>query len=123
MKKICITALTLVLTASLLTGCRNRTQPMETTRPTAAPTTQATTAQTTEATKATTEATMPSETVDHGNGPLDGTGNIETTDNNDGVGSNGGNGGSGNGSGGTGSTGSSNSATTEGRATRTMPKN
>ena len=114
MKKICITALTLVLTASLLTGCRNRTQPMETTRPTAAPTTQATTAQTTEATRATTEATMPSETVDHGNGPLDGTGNTDTTDNN---------GGSGNGSGGTGSTGSSNSATTEGRATRTMPKN
>lgn len=101
MKKICILALTLVLTASALAGCRNRTQPMETTRPTTAPTTQATTVPTTQATQPTTEATRPSETVDHGNGPLEGTDSTDTT----------------------GSTASTDSPVSEGRSIGRMPKN
>ena len=71
MKKIAITALTVVLTAFVFTGCRDNSKPMETTRPAPMPTTQATTAPTTQATQPSTAATQPSETVDHGNGPMD----------------------------------------------------
>lgn len=79
MKRISILALTLVLTAALFTGCRNRTQPMEPTKPSTTPTTQATTVPTTVATEPTVIDTMPSETVDHGNGPVDGTEGINGT--------------------------------------------
>ena len=104
MKKFCMIALSLVLTASLFTGCRDRNQPMETTRPTTAPTTHATTVPTTEATRPTTQptqSTQPSETVDHGNGPLEG---METTEGMIG-------------------TDSTEAPTGEGRSARPMPKN
>ena len=83
MKKISILALSLVLTAALFAGCRNRNQPLETSRPTVAPTTQATTVPTTEATHPNTQSTEtpvnPSETVDHGNGPIESSGTTEAT--------------------------------------------
>lgn len=69
MKQYLILALTLVLTAALLTGCGCTSQDAKyTTAPTTMPTVM-TTAPTTEATRATTEATTP--TADRGNGPLD----------------------------------------------------
>lgn len=73
MKKISILALTLVLTAALFAGCRNRNQPMEPSKPSTTPTTQETTVPTTAPTQPTVTDTMPSETVDHGNGPIEGT--------------------------------------------------
>ena len=74
MKKYTILALTLVLTATMFTGCRRRnpdathptivpTMPMPTTEPTTVPATEPTT---------TTPATAPStDPTDNGNGPLD----------------------------------------------------
>lgn len=104
MKKIIAIALTLVLTAALLAGCRNRTQPMETvtptTTPTVAPEPRPTTAPTTEATRPSTEATETQETVDRGNGPLDGMQNTDPTGNTN-----------------------SGDETVEGRSVRPMPKN
>lgn len=73
MKKALIPALALVLTVCLLTGCRDRNMPMETTRPTTAPTTMPTIRPEKETTRPTETETEPSETVDHGNGPVDGT--------------------------------------------------
>ena len=84
MKKYLFIALTLVLTATLFTGCGCTSQDAKyTTAPTTMPTIM-TTAPTTEATQATTEVTTP--TADHGNGPLeestmDTTGSTESTDN------------------------------------------
>lgn len=79
MKKACIFALVPVLTCCILAGCRGRNQPMETTRPTAAPTVAPTEMPTvmpeTEETRPTTSNTQPRETVDDGNGPVEGTGN------------------------------------------------
>ena len=78
MKKALIPALALVLTVCLLTGCRDRNMPMETTRPTTAPTTMPTIRPEKETTRPTETETEPSETVDHGNGPVDGTDSTDT---------------------------------------------
>ena len=80
MKKITAIVSIFVLTATVFTACRNRNQPLETTRPTTAPVTQETTVPTTQATQPSTTSTMPSETRDTGNGPLDSTSNTEATD-------------------------------------------
>lgn len=84
MKKYTTLALTLVLTACLFTGCRSRRNDMTPTgMPTIMPTTEMTTAPTTMPTQATTvpttNATEPSETIDHGNGPRDETNATDTT--------------------------------------------
>ena len=74
MKKYTVLILSLVLTASLFTGCRSRKPNMTpTSMPTTAPTTQPTTAPTTAPTTMPTTAptTEPKETIDHGNGPRD----------------------------------------------------
>ena len=78
MKKALIPALALVLTVCLLTGCRDRNMPMETTRPTTAPTIMPTIRPEQETTRPTAAETEPSETVDHGNGPVDGTDSTDT---------------------------------------------
>ena len=78
MKKALIPALALVLTVCLLTGCRDRNMPMETTRPTTAPTTMPTIRPEKETTRPTETETAPRETVDHGNGPVDGTDSTDT---------------------------------------------
>ena len=82
MKKALIPAMALVLTMCLLTGCRDRNMPMETTRPTTAATTAPTIMPTTEPDRETTSPTAaetaPRETVDHGNGPVDGTDGTDT---------------------------------------------
>lgn len=78
MKKALIPALALVLTVCLLTGCRDRNMPMETTRPTTAPTTMPTIRPEKETTRPTETEAEPSETVDHGNGPVDGTDSTDT---------------------------------------------
>ncbi|MGM9628386.1 MAG: hypothetical protein ACI3V4_09910 [Faecousia sp.] len=79
MKKYCILALTIVLTAALFTGCgcTNRNAGGATSAPTLMPTTE-TTMPTTEATTVpTTNSTVPStqETIDNGNGPVENTPN------------------------------------------------
>lgn len=84
MKKYTAFVLVLVLTACLFTGCRGRQNNMDnTSAPTILPTTEMTTAPTTTPTHATTvpttTATTPSETIDHGNGPLEETNTTETT--------------------------------------------
>lgn len=83
MKKYTTLILVLVLTACLFTGCRGRNDMSNATTPTVLPTTAATTAPTTMPTQATTvpttQATEPSETIDHGNGPRDETDTTETT--------------------------------------------
>lgn len=123
MKKYCIAVLALVLTCSVLTGCRGRNQPMETTAPTTAPTTQATTVPTAPATQATqaTQSTQPSETMDRGNAPADdSTGSANSGakggTNNGAVGGNSGNSTRGN-------VGSGKAATGEGRSVIPMPGN
>lgn len=78
MKKALFPAMALVLTVCLLTGCRNRNMPMETTRPTTAPTVMPTTQPERETTRPTAAETAPRETVDHGNGPVDGTDDTDT---------------------------------------------
>lgn len=86
MKRYGIFALVLVLTSALLLGCGCTGRDMESTSqpsilPTneeVRPTTEATTQPTTEMTTIpTTDATEPSQTIDHGNGPLETSG--ETT--------------------------------------------
>lgn len=73
MKKYTALFLAFVLTAILFVGCgcTNTTTMETTTTPTSTPTTHATTEPTAEmTTMPTTMATEPSETIDHGNGPL-----------------------------------------------------
>lgn len=81
MKKYTILILSLVLTASLFTGCRSKKPDMTpTSLPTVAPTTMPTTAPTTAPTVPSTAATTePKETIDHGNGPRDDMESTETT--------------------------------------------
>lgn len=75
MKKIWIPALALVLSSCLLTACRDRNHPAETVVPTAAPSSAPTAMPTvppaTQTTRPTAAETMPSETADRGNGPLE----------------------------------------------------
>lgn len=79
MKKVFFLGLSLLLCASLLAGCRGNREPMDTTgatmAPTMAPTTVPATMPTTAPSETTlpTTGTMPSETIDRGNGPVDGT--------------------------------------------------
>ena len=80
MKKITAIVSIFVLTATVFTGCRSKNKPMETTRPTMPPVIQETTVPTTQATQPSTASTMPSETRDTGNGPLDSTAGTEATD-------------------------------------------
>ena len=79
MKKYCILALTLVLTAALFTGCgcTNRNAGGATSAPTLMPTTETTVPTTAAATVPTTDSTVPSthETIDNGNGPVENTPN------------------------------------------------
>ncbi len=108
MKKICILGLCLVLVASLFVGCRSNKQPMETTRPTTAPTTMPTR----ETTAPTQQTTAPTETIDNGNGPLDGTegtNGMGTTATDDAAAGNG--------------TSTEDGAANEGRSARPMPMN
>ena len=79
MKKLIAIAFVFVLTVSVLTACRSKDKPIETTRPTMPPVTQETTVPTTQATQPTTTATTPSETRDTGNGPVDSTVGTEAT--------------------------------------------
>lgn len=77
MKKYAILALTLVLSAVLLAGCRNRNNNADATSdPTILPTVEMPTmAPTEETTVPTTVPTVPTETYDNGNGPLPGDNN------------------------------------------------
>ena len=83
MKKVSILFLVPVLACCILAGCRDRNQPMETTRPdtapTVAPTVMPTVIPETEQTRPTTANTQPTETVDNGNGPMNGTDSGEET--------------------------------------------
>ena len=82
MKKMICLALSLVLCAAVLAGCRSNNQPMETTRPepmpSTAPTTMPPATMPSETTLPTT-GTIPSETMDRGNGPLDATDSTTST--------------------------------------------
>lgn len=141
MKKYSITALSLVLTAALFTGCgcRNNNAEPTTTMPTVTSGTRETTTATTEAaTQPTTQPpekdTTPTGTIDHGNGPLetnatagaDGdTGDARSRTGNGSMGS-GGMGGSGSGSngagtGGIGSSGGTGAGGSMSRRGRSMP--
>lgn len=85
MKKYCIFALVIVLTAALFTGCGCTNRNMDnTSAPTILPTTETTRATTEATTKATTEpitdmtsaptgTNSTNETIDNGNGPLEDT--------------------------------------------------
>ena len=79
MKKITAIVSIFVLTATLFTACRSKNKPTEATRPTKPPVTQETTAPTTQATQPSTVSSMPSETRDTGNGPVDSTVGTEAT--------------------------------------------
>ncbi len=76
MKKFAIFALTLVLTTATLVGCgcTNR-EVQNTSAPTVLPTNEEMWSTTENTTQATTQATQATDSYDHGNGPLDDTGN------------------------------------------------